>query len=113
MKRHTNDTDDSDSLAFLLMMFLATKLKRQGPMIRTIMDTIAADAMRYFLVIFSAHFVLVMTLNLGPVRPLLISGVRPLASNPLFARNQFNSFQARKSFADYPASCYSHAFSSR
>ena len=49
-------------------MFLAKGLKRQGLEARTIMETIAADAMRYFMIIFSAHFVLVMTLNLGSVR---------------------------------------------
>ena len=32
-----------------------------------ILETIAEDATRYFLVIFTSHFVLVMTLNLGRV----------------------------------------------
>ena len=43
-------------------------MKKRGLKIQTLMEAIAADAMRYFMVIFSAHFVLVMTLNLAPVR---------------------------------------------
>ena len=63
-----NNVHASDSLAFLLIMLLAARSRRRGLKVQSIMETIATDAMRYFLVIFSAHFVLVMTLNLGPVR---------------------------------------------
>jgi len=63
-----------DSLAFLLIMFLATGLKRRGLKVRNLMETITADATRYFLVIFSAHFVLVLTLNLGPEPVQLLPG---------------------------------------
>lgn len=68
---HNHPTDYvaiSDSLAFLLIMFLAAKTKTPGLRVESILGTIAADAMRYFLVIFTAHFVLILTLNLAPVR---------------------------------------------
>jgi len=63
-----------DSLAFLLIMFLATRLKRRGLKVRTLMEAIAEDAMRYFMVIFSAHLVLVLTLNLAPEPIQLLPG---------------------------------------
>ena len=96
-------------------MFLATRLKGRGLKVRSLMGAIAADAMRYFMVIFSAHFVLVMTLNLGPVRTtVLFSKLRPILSNTSLARNRFNSFQARKSRTSCLARSYSHdTFSSR
>ncbi|KAF9789637.1 hypothetical protein BJ322DRAFT_1178256 [Thelephora terrestris] len=51
-----------DSLAFSLVMYLARKLRAPGgaPMI---LDIIAKDATWYFLVVFSSHLVLVLTLN--------------------------------------------------
>lgn len=56
-----------DFLAFSFIIFFTRKSKVKGLKVRTIWDTIAEDATRYFLVIFTAHFVFVMTLNLGRV----------------------------------------------
>ena len=56
-----------DFLAFLSVIFFAKRTKTAGLKIPTILGTIAEDATRYFLVIFTSHFVLVMTLNLGRV----------------------------------------------
>ena len=56
-----------DFLAFSLITFSAAKsraLNLRGP---TLLGTIAQDATWYFLVIFSSHFVLEMTLTLGRV----------------------------------------------
>ena len=56
-----------DFLAFSLMMFLALRWGVGKLRIPTIMGTIAEDSLRYFLVIFTSHFVLEMTLLLGRV----------------------------------------------
>jgi hypothetical protein len=99
----------SDSLAFLLIMFLATRFKRRGLKVRTLMEAIAADAMRYFMVIFSAHLVLVLTLNLAPVRTAApLSGLLPMSSDVLLFRNRSNFFQARKSHTSHAALTNSH-----
>lgn len=57
----------SDALAFSLVTLWARKTKTRCIHFTTILDTIAEDATWYFMVIFSSHFVLVMTLNLGRV----------------------------------------------
>ena len=56
-----------DFLAFSLIIFMATTSKATKLKIPTILGTIAEDATRYFLVIFTSHFVLEMTLSLGRV----------------------------------------------
>ena len=61
------NTHRLDSLAFLVMVFLAAKSEKRGFKIPTILRRMAEDATRYFLVIFSAHLALVLTLNLGRV----------------------------------------------
>lgn len=65
------DVENSDSLAFSLILFLATRSSREmaGAKMKvpSILKHIAEDAMRYFLVIFTSHFVLMMTLLLAPV----------------------------------------------
>jgi hypothetical protein len=61
--------DTSDFFAFALIVFYMKKSKVPGVKVRTIWDTIAEDATRYFLVIFTSHFVFMMTLNLGRVSP--------------------------------------------
>ena len=63
-----------DFLAFSLIIFLAKKSKVPGLRVPTILDNIAQDATWYFLVIFTSHFVLVMTLNLGRVTIQLLPG---------------------------------------
>ena len=57
-------------------MALRWQARRLG--IRTLMGTIAEDSMWYFLVIFSSHFVLEMTLLLGRVS----ADAPPLAALP-------------------------------
>ncbi|KAF9786683.1 hypothetical protein BJ322DRAFT_1051358 [Thelephora terrestris] len=54
-----------DILAFLVIVFRVRTSRVQGLKVSTILDTIAEDSTRYFMVIFTSHFVLVMTLNLG------------------------------------------------
>ncbi|KAF9789643.1 hypothetical protein BJ322DRAFT_1178306 [Thelephora terrestris] len=54
-----------DSLAFLLILFLARRSKMGGLEFTGILATIVEDATLYFLVIFTSHFVLEMTLALG------------------------------------------------
>jgi len=58
-----------DSLAFSLIIYLAIRSKALSVKIPTILGTMAEDATRYFLVIFTSHFVLEMTLILGRVSP--------------------------------------------
>ena len=57
----------SDFLAFSLIVLLAVRSKGGGLKIPTLLRSITKDATRYFLVIFTSHFVLVITLNLGRV----------------------------------------------
>jgi len=66
-----------DSLAFSLMVFLAKNSMPPGFKIPGLIRAIAEDTMRYFLVIFTAHFVFVMTLSLGqgPIKLLPGTGV--------------------------------------
>ena len=61
-----------DSLAFLLVIFWARKLKIPGLKFRTILDTVAEDSTCYFLIVFTSHFVLVLTLNLGRVSAIIL-----------------------------------------
>ena len=63
----TENVYESDFVAFSLMIILAVTSGARGLKIPMILRTMAEDATRYFLVIFSSHFVLEMTLNLGRV----------------------------------------------
>jgi len=56
-----------DSLAFLTILFFTTRLNQKIPgfKVPTILETIAEDATLYFLVIFTSHFVLEMTIIFG------------------------------------------------
>ncbi|KAF9786684.1 hypothetical protein BJ322DRAFT_1051375 [Thelephora terrestris] len=63
-----------DVLAFLVVVLQAKKSRVRGLNVSTILDTIAVDATYYFMVIFTSHFVLVMTLNLGRVTIQLLPG---------------------------------------
>ena len=60
-----------DTLAFLLIILLAVVEEKRDLSRKfrfpTILRTIAEDATRYFLVIFTAHLAFELTLNLGPV----------------------------------------------
>jgi hypothetical protein len=94
----SNDAYTSDSLAFLLMVFLAARSKRSGLKIFGLFKTIAEDTARYFLVIFTAHFVLVMTLTIGPVS--LTAPLQSASSDiqcvTLLSRKVSNFFRARE-----------------
>lgn len=61
------DAYTPDILAFLLIVFWARKSRVRGLKVSTVEHTIAEDVTCYFMVIFTSHFVLVMTLNLGQV----------------------------------------------
>jgi len=54
-----------DFLAFSLIVFLAKASTTEGLKIPRLLRVIAEDSTRYFLVIFTSHFVLTMTLALG------------------------------------------------
>jgi len=56
-----------DFLAFSLIIFLTGKSRASNIRGPTLLGAIAQDATWYFLVIFSSHFVLEMTLTLGRV----------------------------------------------
>ena len=64
---HADNVYEPDFLAFSLTIFLATTSRSSRFKMPSILETIAEDATRYFLVIFTSHFVLEMTLNLGRV----------------------------------------------
>ena len=77
-----NNLHGTDSLAFLLIIYLAITARKSGIKIPMILETIAKDSTRYFLVIFSAHLALEMTLNLGRVSATgTLSGLPPKMSN--------------------------------
>ena len=57
-----------DSLAFAFIIYFARTSRSAGLRVPTLLGTIAEDAMRYFLVIFSSHLVLAMTLLLARVK---------------------------------------------
>ena len=61
------DVYTSDSLAFSLITFLAAKSREPNLRGPTLLGAIAEDATWYFLVIFSSHFVLEITLTVGRV----------------------------------------------
>ncbi|KAF9786759.1 hypothetical protein BJ322DRAFT_1051819 [Thelephora terrestris] len=54
-----------DTLAFFVIVFQARRSKVPGLKVPTILNTIAEDSTRYFMVIFASHFVLLMTLSFG------------------------------------------------
>ena len=68
------DIRTSDLLAFSFFVLLAKWSRAAEINVRMISDTIAEDATWYFLVIFTSHVVLVLTLNFARVS----------AINPLF-----------------------------
>ena len=87
------DTYTPDFLAFSLIIFLAAKSKASTLKIPKILRTIAEDATRYFLVIFSSHFVLEMTLTLGWVSATAAPFSTATNDVQCVFRNRFNSFQ--------------------
>ena len=56
-----------DTLAFSLILFVAARSKVMKARIPSVLGTMAQDAALYFVLIFSSHFTLVMTMTLGRV----------------------------------------------
>ena len=65
------DVCTPDSLAFSLTLFLATRLSIPGLKTSSILGTIVEDATRYFLLIFTSHVALAVTLFSGRVSPII------------------------------------------
>lgn len=89
-----------DSLAFSMILFFTAQSDRKIPGLKvpTIAATIMEDATLYFLVIFTSHFVLEMTILFGRVNlTLSFSGLQPVTTNLCCSRNRSNFFRARKS----------------
>ncbi|KAF9644192.1 hypothetical protein BDM02DRAFT_3190826 [Thelephora ganbajun] len=76
-----------DFLAFSLIIFLATKSRVAKLKIPGILGTIAEDATRYFLVIFTSHFVLEMTLTLGRESIQLLPASQSRINSGSFSQN--------------------------
>ena len=72
------------------------------------MGTIAEDATQYFLVIFTSHFVLEMTLNLARVSTTVSPKNHGQQCSTQLFRNRSNYFQLRKSFLIYTMYNHSH-----
>ena len=91
-----------DFLAFSLITFLALRWGAGKLRIPTLMGTVAEDAVWYFAVIFTSHFVLEMTLLLGRVSVTVPppSVAPPITFNPCVRRNLSNYFQQGKSITD-------------
>ena len=62
-----NNGHVSELLTISLIVFLAKASKMQGLEIPRILKTITIDAILYFLVIFTSHFTLMITLLFAPV----------------------------------------------
>jgi len=69
-----------DTLAFSLIVWFAKRSRVGGFEVSGILRTMVEDATRYFLVIFTSHFVLAMTLALG--RPTI--RLLPASGNVVF-----------------------------
>jgi hypothetical protein len=90
-----------DFLAFSVTMFFTTRLSRKVRGLRapTLLEIIAKDATWYFLVIFTAHFALEMTILFGRVSAIVLLSLlqlMTLTSHPYLSRNRSNSFRARE-----------------
>lgn len=72
----------SDFLAFSLIIFLAKNSRMSGLGFPSLWEVIVKDATLYFLVIFTSHLVLEMTLIFGRVSPTVsLPRLRPISSN--------------------------------
>ena len=92
---HLSDTMcASDFLAFSFILFFTRRSKVPELKVKTILDIIAEDATKYFLVIFTSHFVFVMTLNLGRVSENILLLSMTLTGR--FFRQRLSFFRARK-----------------
>ena len=74
----------SEFLTFSLIIFLAKRSQKRGLEIPRILGTIMDDATWYFLVIFTSHFVLIITLLFGRVSVAVIfHGLRLMNPNKI------------------------------
>jgi hypothetical protein len=97
-----DDAHTPDILAFLLVVYRARKSRVPGLKFSTLLDTIAKDSTSWFMLVFTSHLVLVMTLSLGRVS--LVSRFSELQqmTSALGPSSQVSSFfQPRKSSSPY------------
>ncbi|KAF9789639.1 hypothetical protein BJ322DRAFT_549293 [Thelephora terrestris] len=92
-----------DFLAFSLIILWVERSKARNQTVATILDTIAEDSTWYFLLIFSSHFALVMTLNFGRVSvPLSLTELQLTVTISYLSSQIYSFFQLRKSPTSYP-----------
>ena len=94
----------SDFLAFSLIIYRIIRVRKNalGHKFATILDTVAEDSTWYFLLVFSAHFTLVMTLNLARVSATVShSGPRLILPASDLCSRQSNFFQPRELSRSY------------
>lgn len=112
----SRDTDPAknvhtpDFLVFSLILFLARSSRAVGFELPTLWGVIAKDATVYFLVIFTSHLVLEMTLIFGRVSATgSLPGPRLMTYNLCFTRNRCSLSQLRKStLLTYPKCIHPH-----
>ena len=93
----SDDMHEPDFLAFSIIVYLAIKSRQSSAKIPTILGAMAEDATWYFLVIFTSHLVLEITLVFGRVSTAAPLRLHPTTSNTCLSRNRSNLFQLRKS----------------
>jgi hypothetical protein len=87
-----------DFLVFSLVVFLAAKAKAPGLRIPAILATVVEDATRYFLVIFTVHFVIALTRAFARVMIfVLFLASRVMILNVCLSSRRYNFSQPRKS----------------
>lgn len=96
------DANTPDTLAFLLIVLLARRTRAPGLKAPMILDVIAKDATWYFLVIFSSHLVLVLTINLARVSSIVSLSTSHQQRQYRLSSQRSNFFQDRKSSSIYP-----------
>ena len=95
----------SDFLAFSLIIYRIIRVRKNalGHKFATILDTVAEDSTWYFLLVFSAHFTLVMTLNLARVSATAPhSGPQLIMFTADLYSRRFNFFPPRELSQSYP-----------
>lgn len=81
---------------------MGSSRKLPGLKVPTIFGALVEDATLYFLVIFTSHLVLEMTILFGRVsKAIPLSGSQQVITNPCHSRNPSDFFQARKSLPTY------------
>lgn len=103
----------SDSLAFMVLLSFTARSSQKipGHKVPTISKTIVENATVYFLVIFTSHLVLEMTLLFGRVsRTIPLFELQPVTTNLCYSRNRSSSSQARKSLPTYLVRNHTHCY---